>query len=139
MLFRSIEKPARLRVIGDCIERKIAAREVLFDGGSEGHHGMPTVGLDVATEGRDFVHRAAPVEHADSPEFDSDRNGARKESPHLLGGGSRGQVPVEVRVAEEGISNSAAHAPCLEPLILQSLGDVEDRAWRRERRFCRGL
>jgi hypothetical protein len=44
-----------------------------------------------------------------------------------------------VRVAEEGISNSAAHAPGLEPLILQSLGDVEDRAWRRERRFCRGL
>ena len=69
-----------------------------------------------------------PIEHADGAEFDPDRD--RPPVPEHLSdlrrGRRRRQIPVEVRVAEQGVPDRSAHAPRLESGALEGVGDLEN-------------
>src|SRR6185503_14094135 len=96
------------------------------------HFGVPSVRLNVATEGGHFVHDTVAVEHANRAEFDADRDrGAGAEYLAHSGGMGRGcQIPIEMALAKERVSDGPANAPGLEPGGFEPPGNVED-VWRR--------
>ena len=59
-----IAQLARLRAIGDRVDREVAAREILVEARAELHDGMSPVRLHVAAEGRDLVMDPGVVQHA---------------------------------------------------------------------------
>ena len=98
-----VERVAHLETLGvhrDRVHGEVAARQVLLERRTVAHDGMATVGLDVVTEGGDFVQHAVAVEHADGAELDADGDRAAKELLHLLGQRGSGDVPVEGLNAE---------------------------------------
>src|SRR5690606_18498079 len=83
-----------------------------------------------AAEGGDLVHHSAVVQHPDRPELDPDRDRSPEETPDLLRCCRRGQIPVQMWVAEERVSDGTANAPGLEAGVLEPLRYVEHRAAR---------
>jgi len=126
-------------VIGDRVECEVAASQVFVDGRTEGYDSVATVGLDVASKGRDLVHGAIAIEHPHGAEFDPHRYCPWKETADLRRSGGGCQVPVQVWVAKEGVSHGASHAPGLEALVLEPFCDVENGSWRGERGHCEGV
>ena len=73
-----------------------------------------------------LVQRPGAIETPDRPELDPDRDRATEQRLHLGRPRRRCEVPVEMRVAEEGVADGAADAPGLMSRSLELRGDVED-------------
>src|SRR5690242_16929903 len=86
---------------------------------------MSPVGLDVFTEGRDFVRLALAVEYGDRAMLDAYRHRPPEQLPHLVRVRRRGEVEVVMREPQEGVPHRAPHAPGLEAGVLQLLGDPQ--------------
>src|SRR3569833_1889314 len=98
---------------------------------------MPSVGLHVPPEGGDLVHLPVAIEDADRTEVDPHRNSppVPEQLSHLFWFCRGRQIPIEVRVTEEGVVHSATDAPRLETGILQPIGDLEHSRWRIQAHF----
>ena len=119
------------RRVRDRVDREVTPRQVVLERHAELDLGVSPVRFDVPPKGRDLVHLARAVEHANGPEVDSDgdRPPVAEHLSHLRRRRRRRQIPVEMRVPEQSIPNRSAHAPRLEPGALEGVGDFENR-WR---------
>src|SRR5881394_123459 len=91
--------------------------------------------MDVSPEGGHFVHDASAIEDPDGAEVDAHRYRplSTEDLLDLLGPGIGGEIPVQVRMAEQRVAHGAAHAPRLEAVPLEVAGELDD-ALRRLRR-----
>src|SRR5690606_19354414 len=112
------ERVPRQRVAGE-----VAPREVLLDRVRELDRGVAAEGLDITAEGRHLVEGVAD-QHTDGAVLAPDGNGAAEEAPHLPRAGSRRQVPVAGRKAEDRVPDRAADRPRLVPRVFQPAGDL---------------
>jgi hypothetical protein len=76
------------------------------------------------------MHQSGVVEHANRAEVDADRDRTPEESLYLFGSCRGRQVPVEVRMPKQRVPNGAAHAPRLEPGLLEPFRDLSYRSRR---------
>ena len=75
----------RCRDVRDRVDREVAPREILVERRAELHLGVSAVGLHVAAEGRDLVHRVAAASSTPTvPNSMPDRNRAPEEPLHLV-------------------------------------------------------
>ena len=86
---------------------------------------MPAVGANVTTKCRDLVHDAFIVEYTDGPECNANGNSPRKKISYLLRARCSRQIPVEMRMPEQRITNSSPYAPRLEASFLERARDLE--------------
>lgn len=119
-------------MVGNRVDRKIPAREVVSQGDAKFHYGMTTVGPNVLAEGRYLMETILRVDHRDGPVLNPDRNGARKQAADLLGKGGGRQVEIMVLEIQQIVPNCAADAPRLVTRRLEFPGDVQDFRWNRE-------
>ena len=82
------------------------------------------------------MHYAIVVEHANGAELDPHRNrtSVTEKLAHLLGSGSGCEIPVEMRMAQHGVTDGAAHTPGLETPRFEPAGDLHDFPARMQRR-----
>src|ERR1051326_5328739 len=119
---RALEGVAPLvadRMVGDRVDREVAAREVVGERDAELHHGVPAVGADVPAERGDLVGPVVPVEHRDGAVLDPHGNGALEQAPHCVRGGGGREIEVVVLEVQQVVADRAAHAPGLEAGLLQ--------------------
>src|SRR5205823_10701780 len=112
------------RGVRDGVGGVIAAGEVVVERCAELDHRMPSVGVDVATEGGDFVHDVVLIQHTDRSELDADRHRSFEKLADLVRRGAGRQIPVEMWMAEQGVAHGSANAPGFESCVLEALRDA---------------
>ncbi len=64
--------------------------------------------------------------HADRAVIHADGRGAPEEPLHIRRPRGRGEIEVRMEIVEQGVAQRAAHAPRLEPGLLEHASDLED-------------
>ncbi len=121
------------RMVRERVDREVSAGEIVVERDAITHDGVSAVGGDVAPEGGHLVHRTAAVDHADRSVLLAHRRRALEQRLHLIGLRRRGEVVVGVRMAQQRVTQRAAHAPRLESRPLERAGDLENFVGNRER------
>src|SRR4051812_48350264 len=108
------------------VDGEVATREIILEGNSELDFRVTTVRLYIAAKSRDLMHHPTIVEHANGAELDPhrDRTTVTEELTYLLGRGRCREIPVEMRVPQQRVTNGPAHTPGLEALGLEPAGDL---------------
>ena len=74
------------------------------------------------------MHHVVVVEHTDRAELNPDGNRAPEELAHLRRGRRGGEIPVEVRLAQQRVAYGSADTPGFETGLLERTSDFDDLA-----------
>jgi len=113
----------------DGVNRQIAPGKIFFQRRSKLHDCVTSIRLHISTEGGHFVHYACIVENPNGPKINAYRDSAPKKPPDLLGGRSGGQIPVEVLMAQQCVSDGTPDTPRFVSRCLQLTQDGDNRFW----------
>ena len=130
------------RGVCNCVDGEISPCEIIIEGDAKLHFGVTAIRAHVATKGRHFMHDFAALfenTYGAKGDADGDRTPMAKERTHLLWRGRRGEVPVQVIVAEQCVAHRSAHAPGFIASLLERPRDVEHRGRRRQRERKHGF
>src|SRR6267378_3078375 len=116
----------RDRVVGDGVDRKVPARQVVHERHAELNHGVASIGLNVLAKRRDFVRLIGGIEHRHRAMLDPHWHGALEHFLDFRGRRRRGEVEIVVLEAQQVVANRPADAPRLEARVLQLPGDLQD-------------
>src|SRR3989454_86352 len=122
----------RDRVVGDCIDREVAPREIVHQRDAELHHRVAAVGPDVLAKRRHLVGRVALVQHRDRAVLDPHGDRALEQAAHLVRRRRRREIEIVVLEIEQVVPDRPAHAPRFVARVLELLRDAEDLVRNRE-------